>query len=387
MSPILLTAIYIATPFLIIVLFNRCKYIQKIGTVMMAYLIGIILALTGAIPTETASGATEIAGIQNFLMNLTIPLAIPLMLFNANFKLWTKSLPKTLIALACGLVAIIIAVMISYYFFKDFGIEHIKEISALMTGIYTGGTVNFFSISQALQIDQNTLVIVLTFEMLATFPFIMFIVGGGYKLFRKLLPFPLESDSKSAALTVASEDFENYHDMLSWQVIRKMLLALMLSVACLAVGVGISWLLTGKLSEMIVILTITSLAILLSFSKRVRDLPKMFEMGMFFILLFSVVVASQFDFYSINYQLLHILGYILSILLIALLIHLFLCRCLKVNGDLFTVAVVGMFCSPPFIPPVVAAMKNKKVLISGIVIGLMGYAIGTYLGIAVFQWL
>jgi uncharacterized membrane protein len=31
-------------------------------------------------------------------------------------------------------------------------------------------------------------------------------------------------------------------------------------------------------------------------------------------------------------------------------------------------------------------MKNKKVLISGIVIGLVGYAVGTYLGVLLYTF-
>jgi uncharacterized membrane protein len=64
-------------------------------------------------------------------------------------------------------------------------------------------------------------------------------------------------------------------------------------------------------------------------------------------------------------------------------LHILFSRIFKVDGDLFTVAHVGLLYSPPFVPPVVGAMGNKKVLISGIVIGLVGYAIGTYLGVAV----
>jgi uncharacterized membrane protein len=54
-----------------------------------------------------------------------------------------------------------------------------------------------------------------------------------------------------------------------------------------------------------------------------------------------------------------------------------------VSGDLFCVSQIALLCSPPFVPPVVGAMQNKKVLISGIVIGLVGYAVGTYLGVAI----
>ena len=48
-----------------------------------------------------------------------------------------------------------------------------------------------------------------------------------------------------------------------------------------------------------------------------------------------------------------------------------------------TTNLTSLLCSPPFVPPVVGAMKNKKVLISGIAIGLVGYAVGTYLGVLI----
>jgi uncharacterized membrane protein len=67
-------------------------------------------------------------------------------------------------------------------------------------------------------------------------------------------------------------------------------------------------------------------------------------------------------------------------MLMSVTLHLIFCRIAKVSGDLFCVSQVGLLCSPPFVPPVAGAMKNKKVLISGIVIGLIGYAVGTYMG-------
>ncbi len=77
-------------------------------------------------------------------------------------------------------------------------------------------------------------------------------------------------------------------------------------------------------------------------------------------------------------------AFILYVIIVACLIHLLICRLTKCSGDLFTVSQVALLCSPPFVPPVVGAMGNKKVLISGLVIGLIGYAIGTYLGVLLF---
>ena len=372
--------IYLLFPVIIILLFQKFVIVQKIGTVLIAYLVGIVMALSGLFPSPSES--VEMRTLQDWFMNITVPLAIPLMLFNCNFKLWTKSLPKTFTALICGLIAIVVSVIISYLVFKSSKIQDLPDLSALMVGIYTGGTMNFAAIGKALNIDPNLLITSLTFEMLITFPFIVFLIAGGFRIFRKLLPY----SDKSITVEINGEDlengsFESYKGMFKKNTFSKTLIGLGLSFLFMVIGAGLSLLITGKLNELVVILTITTLGILASFNQKVRELPKTFELGMFFILIFSIVVASQFNIQAINNEVFNVFWFVLVVLCLSIFVHFLLCRLFKVSGDLFTVAIVGMLCSPPFIPPIVGAMKNKKVLISGIVIGLIGYAVGTYLGV------
>ena len=380
MQVALVTAGYIIFPFIIIMLFSRYKWAKAAGTVILAYAVGIIPALFGLTHFEDGSLGLN---IQKNIMNIAVPIAIPLMLFNCNFKLWTKSLPKTAAALGGGLAAVLIAIVSGFFIFRNSGISDIANVSAMMTGIYTGGTMNFNALGAALHVDSTTIATVLAFEMIVTFPMIMFIVGGGYRLFRKLLPF------KDEASVVDTDDsgslehgVEQYGDLLRGKVFLRSLVGLAISIGFLVIGAGLSLLITGKLNELVIILTITTLAIIASFSPKIRNIPKTFELGMFFILVFSVVVASQFDLNSLDSGSLNIGLFLLYIILVATVLHLLFCRIFKVSGDLFGVALVALLCSPPFVPPVVGAMGNKKVLISGIVIGLIGYAIGTYLGVA-----
>lgn len=386
MQNIFIPLIYLISPFVVIFLFNRFKIARKVGTVILAYAIGVIMALTWSFTNTTPIEGDPLFKTQTMLQDITVLIAIPLMLFNSDFKLWTKSLPKTFKALISGLFGVVVAVFASFFIFKfsNVQIENMPCVAAMMTGIYTGGTMNYYALGKALSVDETLIVVVLTFQMLITFPFIIFLTAGGFKIFRKLLPFKDENISQidtPDADKVAEDTFEKYSDMLTLKNFPKMMLGLLLSLGCLAVGVGLSMLLTRTLNELVVILTITTLAIALSFVDKIRTLPKTFELGMFFVLIFSVVVASKFNIAAIDGSVVGLLLFVLSVLLFAVTIHLILCRIFKVDGDLFTVAIVGMLCSPPFIPPIVSAMKNKKVLISGITIGLVGYAVGTYLGV------
>ena len=105
---------YFFTPILIILIFNKFRWAKSIGTVIMAYAVGIIVALLGILPSGTEPDAEALESMQKTLMNVAVPLAIPLMLFNSDFKLWTKSLPKTMAVLIGGLISILVAVVSVY---------------------------------------------------------------------------------------------------------------------------------------------------------------------------------------------------------------------------------------------------------------------------------
>ena len=380
----LIIALYVLVPVLIIECFKRWTWMQKIGTVVAAYAVGIIFALTGFVHFEPETAeALSFGKIQSTLMSIAVPLAIPLMLFNCDFKLWTKALPKTIWSLVGGIVAVLVAVISGYFIFRNPDIPDFNKVAAMMTGIYTGGTMNFNALGASLGVDKTQMAIVLAFEMVLTTPYIFFIIGGGYKVFRKILPYQDVTRKGRRDEEVETKDVENYRGMFAKKNIGGMLAGLGLSVLFLAIGAGLALLLTGKLNELVVILTITTLSIIASFFKKVRELPKTFELGMFFILIFSVIVASLFDIHSVNGGSLSIGLFVAWVMIVAAVLHLILCRIMHVSGDLFCVSQIALLCSPPFVPPVVGAMQNKKVLISGIVIGLVGYAIGTYLGVAI----
>lgn len=381
----IILACYIIFPILIIEAFKRWTIAQKIGTVVLAYAVGIIASLCGVFNFATPEIAASFSKLQSTIMNVAVPLAIPLMLFNCDFKLWTKSLPKTAWALVTGIVAVIIASISGYFIFRN-TVPEIAKVTGMMAGIYTGGTMNFNALGAALNVDRSVMAIVLAFQMVITTPYIFFLLGGGYKIFRKLLPYKdITHKGRMDEEQVETADIENYRGMFEKKNFIGMMKGLGLSFIFLAVGAGLALLITGTLNELVVILTITTLSIIASFFKPVRELPKTFELGMFFILIFSVIVASMFDINSVNGGSLYIGGFVLWIIGISVGLHLLLCRIAKVSGDLFCVCQVGLLCSPPFVPPIAGAMKNKKVLISGIVVGLVGYAIGTYLG-ALLAW-
>jgi uncharacterized membrane protein len=362
---------------------------------MLAYGVGLIMAFSGLMKAP-AEETEVLMGLQTWAMNLTVPIAIPLMLFSSHFTLWFRTLKKTFVTLIAGIVSILVTITIAFFIFRDAQIPELWKTSGMLVGMYTGGVLNFASLKQVLNVDYDTYILVQTFDTALSFFLILFFLSGGYKIIRKILPASKTPKITDGAFEetvdeLNKEKFEDYSGMFHKKSLGKLLLSLLLAIACLGVGAGISVLSLGKLNELIIILTITTLAIAGSFWKKIREIPKTFEFGMYFILVFSIVIASMFDIHTLfSRESLNLLAMIAFILVFSILLHLLLARIFRVEGDLFTVSHIALLFSPPFVPPIAAAMNNRKVLINGIIIGLIGYACGTYLGTllaGVLQWI
>ncbi|MEA1886622.1 MAG: DUF819 family protein, partial [Bacteroidota bacterium] len=107
-----------------------------------------------------------------------------------------------------------------------------------------------------------------------------------------------------------------------------------------------------------------------------------FQTGMYLILIFSFVVSSMADlsrFFTIEYV--NIILFVAFVVLGSLVLHLILSAIFRVNVDDFLITTTALVYSPPFVPVVAGALKNKEIIITGLTVGVIGYAIGNYIGI------
>jgi len=54
---------------------------------------------------------------------------------------------------------------------------------------------------------------------------------------------------------------------------------------------------------------------------------------------------------------------------------------MKVDSDTHLIAITALIFSPPFVPVVAAILKNKQVIMTGMLVGIVGWVIGNYVGI------
>jgi len=368
---ILLILVFVLAPAVVLWLCGRVQWLGKIGPVLILYILGIIIG-----NVWHPSGAAQ---IQDILSSATVPIAIPLMLFGCTFhKGQTKG---QVLAVISGLVAVIIAVCAGYLLFGR-EIEDGAKIGGMLTGVYTGGTINMASLQRMLGVPELDFILLNSYDMVISFLYLTFLIAVGIKWFRKFLPYKGDG---SEAEDIAAVDHK-------WKGLRDFLKDMWLPLVATAVIVGISaglGLLAGDEWFMTVfILTLTTLGIAGSFVPRLRNSRFSSDVAMYCIYIFSIVVASMADLSKLDVSGgLNMLGYLTLVVFGSLLLSVLFARLLKVDADTMVITSTAFICSPPFVPMMSAAMDNRKVLLGGLTAGIIGYAIGNYLGFAMARLL
>ena len=376
------TLFYLLSPAGVIWLCRRSTLLAKVGSILLLYILGILVGNLFIFPFDGM--AETLSPVQNLMISVAIPLAMPLILFACDFRHWPVK--KAMAALIIGLVSVLITVALGYFLFRDKLGEQASSIAGMAVGVYTGGTPNLAAIKMMLGVDEGTYVLMNSFDMLVSFVSLIFLMTIGIRLIRSILHVDKNVSRKERRKKehqkMAQGEQEMYRDIFTKKNFLPTLEALGLSILIAGIGIGLSMLLTGKVNMVILILTITTLAIAASFLPAVQKWEKSYDAGMYLVLIFSVVVASMVDFRSLHIMDgIWLMAFITFIIFGSLALQVILGKIFKVDADTTIITSVAMINSPLFVPMIADAMKNRKVILTGITIGIIGYAVGNYLGV------
>lgn len=379
---IILVAGFCLIPAGVLMLCRRYRFLGKIGPVLILYALGIIIGNIGLMPGQMPA-------VQEILSNAMVPLAIPLMLFGCTFKL--SGARSQILAMVTGLISVTVAVTAGYLIFGN-DIQEGAKVGGMLTGVYTGGTINLAALKTMLGVDEETYILINSYDILVSFLYLSFLLAIGIKLFRKFLPNETSGFSKKDADEIQAEiekENENpYKGLFTRSGMSQAGKMLGLTILIVGISAGTALLLPESMFMTIFILMLTTLGIAFSFIRKVRETKYSYDIGMYFIYIFCIVVASMADLSKLDLVGgMVLLGYLLVVVFGSLLLQVISAKIFRIDSDMMVISSVTFINSPPFVPMMAAAMKNKDVLIPGLTIGVIGYAAGNYLGFLMSQLL
>ena len=379
---IILAVAFCIIPAGVLWLCRKVPFLGKIGPVLILYMIGLIIGNIGIMPGQLPM-------IQDIMSNATVPLAIPLMLFGCTFR--KEGTRSQILAMITGLVSVILAVIIGYLIF-GIHINEGEKVGGMLTGVYTGGTINLAALKTMLNVKDETYILINSYDILISFLYLTFLLTIGIRLFRKILPHDSTTlsskDMKEIQKEISKGEENPYNGIFSRNGIRQAGTLLGITILICAVSGGIALALPEKVFMTVFILMLTTLGIGASFIKKVHDMKYSYDIGMYFIYIFCIAVASMADLGELNFAGgMNLLGYLLIAVFGSLLLQTIFAWIFRIDADMMVISSVTFINSPPFVPMMAAAMKNKNVLVPGLSIGIIGYAAGNYLGFLISEFL
>ncbi len=368
-----LIGFYFIFPAIILWLCHRYPMINKIGPVILAYFFGILLGNSGYLP----EGFEE---LQDTLSGVTVALALPLLLFSLDVRSWVHSAGKAILSMLGATALVVMVAGLGSWFIRN-GVDNAWQFGGMAIGLYTGGTPNLAAIKTALNVDSTQFIMMHTYDAVNGIIYLLFVMSVGQKVFNRVLPKfkPLGIQGESAT---QEEDIHSYVGIFQSKIIWGLIRGLGISILILGASFGFSMMIPEEYSTASIMLMITSLGIGASFVNKIRRIPMTFQFGMYIILVFSLIVGSMANLeqlVNINWSMMFFVNFVVFG---TMLLHAAFCRLMKIDTDTFLITSVAAVCSPPFVPVVAKALNNKEIILSGLTTGIIGYAIGNYLGIA-----
>ena len=326
----------------------------------------------------------------SLLQSITICIALPLVLFSLDIKKFFKVAKKGVLCMGLACISIMVVTFILHLIFRG-TTENSAQYAAGAVAVYTGGTVNFGSIRNAIGISNNDYIVFNTYDSVVSVLYIFFLSTIGRRFFIKVMkmkPFEkVENSSDEIDSATIDESVYTYKEILQKKNIPGLLGALGLSALIFGISYALNMVVSmfnPSLGMTVMMLSITTLGIAFSFIKKIRNIRKTFQLGMYIIYAFCFSVAASADFKALLNFSLPIFCYVVVSIIAGLLLHAFLSKLFKIDTDTMIITSVSAVCSPPFVPAVANSLKNNDILVSGLATGVIGYAVGNYLGNAVY---
>lgn len=369
MALVLQTFLLLFFPFLS----QKFNHKSWLSPALLCYAVGILLANLPIIPLNHA--------VSKSLGEAAILLAIPILLFGTKVSEMIQIGKPMLKAFVLNAICATIGAGVAWATIGR-GMPENWKLAGMLLGVFTGGTPNLNAIGIALNTNESSIILLNTAEIL---------VGGIYLLL--LLSFvPWITSRFLPTFQPSTTEPENHQAVpLKKPDLRDYLKNGVLSLSIVALSLGACFAINGSIDHPVfVIIAITSLGLGFSYIPSLKKLNGTFETGEYLILVFCIALGLQADFRTMIQQGGLFVLFTAITLAVTLLLHYLFSKFLKIDRDTSIMASTAGVFGPAFVGQIASVLDNRAIIAPGIALGILGYAIGNYLGIGfayLLKWL
>ena len=360
------------------------RWAAQVSGPVLALLIGMALSNFKIMPASSPSYDV----VEDYL----VPAAIPLLLFRANLLRILRETGPMFVTFHIASVGTVVGAFIAAFLFRG-SFDRVPEVTGIMTGSYIGGGVNFIAIKDSYQVSENLtnpLLVADNFIMAGMFAALLIIADS--KLFRRFYPHPhsLQGDKEDVTALAARH----------WRRKEVSLLDIAQALAIAFVIAAVSIQLTGALKAQVeskiiqsifgnpfVLITFLTVALSTLFHRWMEKIQGAEEIGMYLLYLFFFVIGLKADLVEVVSKVPVLFAFCLVMAVTNLVFTLAVGKLFCLNLEELLLSVNATLGGAPSAAAMAISRGWSNLVLPGLLAGIWGYVIGTFVGILVTETL
>lgn len=344
---------------------RRFAWARKASVSLLVIIGGALLSNTGVVPEQSPA--------YDLCTGVITSLAIVWLLFAVDLRDVKRAGPHMLIAFGIAVVATIVAAIACTLAYAGAFGDDAWKLAGILTGTYTGGSLNFAAVERAVHLDPSILAATTAADNIATALWlgVCLVLPSCIGRFYRADP----------SVEVATETVERASDGTPGAFDLAALLALGLALVACSEALA-DWL-AARGVRVPSVLLLTTLALAGSQVRFVRRLRGSMQLGVLGLHLFFAVIGIYSRVGEVIDRGRDVFVLIIAVVALHGVITFAVAWLLRLDARTTSVASMAAIGGPSSAMAIAVSKDWKGLVLPGLIVGLLGYAVGTYLGIGV----
>ena len=375
-----------------VLLEQRYKWAAKVGGTLIALFMAVMLSNMGIIPREST--------VWDAVWNYLIPFCLPMLLFRCNIKCLSRDVGRILTVFLIGTVGTATGSIAGFYILRQ-KIPQLDKLAGAFTGTYTGGRSNFTEICSCLGIGSDVASsAAVADDFLMSLYFVVLTLLPAFGFFRRQFMHPLQDDIEADAAAFTSASHRPYipaysdggpisiRDIAVMSGISAVIVSISHGIAGLCAGMipqtnvmnMMAEALLGNVYVWICVLSILCASLMPDFLGNINGT---YEIGTFIIYIFFFVIGVPVSAAFILNDSAILLLYALIVIVFNMLFCFAVGKLLGCSLEEIIIASNANIGGPATAAAMAVTKGWSRLAGPAIIVGVLGYALGTYLGLIV----
>ena len=354
------------------------KWTGQVSGILITMILMSVLSMSGVVPL--ASDPKRKVEVYELVLNYFIPISIPMMLMGSNITRIVKEGGKLLFAFLVGALGVVIGSFLAF-FLIDLGPDS-GNAAGVISATLIGGSMNFVATGEIMNFSTHPLFsATLAVDNFAANAYILLMFAIPSMKF--LARFFVQPKVENRGSSETEQNNEKYPITM-----ERFAISVLIAVVIAAAGGLISDLIqkiySTRMSMSIMMITLLSVLIANLFPKRLKKLEDTaFSIGLWMMYIFLAVIGASTNLADMLKIGLPVLGFYLIIMFFHFIFLISLSKLFKFDVYEAIISSAANIMGPSVAAPMAASLGQKKLITPAILVGILGYVIGTFIGVTI----